>query len=233
MSFATIVVCVRKPGDSAALVGSLRKNCGLNADSFAGDFTILEQRGCSSIAEGYNRAMDLEDHDVQDWEICVFCHADVTLWAGRQLWDDMLRETQKAGVGFVGVAGASMLGGEAIWWQGPDGTLRGSVAHRKGSMTYTTSFGPYGDALVLDGVFLAVRAEVLRKLGPWSEDYGWHFYDLDMTLRAHLAGYTNVVVPLPLLHASVGEIKPAWNRSRALFLERHGDKLPINLNVTA
>ena len=63
---------------------------------------------------------------------------------------------------------------------------------------------------------------VFEKIGQWDESLGWHFYDLDITLRAHKIGLKNYAVPLPILHQGLGTLTPGWEASKKIFLEKHG-----------
>jgi GT2 family glycosyltransferase len=217
MKKASIIVCVRQRGDTAELVQSLEENCCLNPE----EFEVLEQEGYSSMAGGYNVGVAQATS-----EVLVFTHSDVRLWAGRGLWEQMIWELANSPkLGFVGVAGTTQLGDQGCWWMGGD--KRGAVVHQQDGAQYMSAFGPYGKAVVMDGVFLATTPRVMRQLGEWNPDLGFHLYDIEITLRAHLAGYYNRVIPLPLLHGSVGEVNDAWQESRRKFLAGYyGQRLP-------
>lgn len=238
MTRTAIIMCVRKPGDGYDFMRSVGENCG--QDSFIDEPAILfEVVDASGMGDGYNKGLTLS----AEWEIAnnkgfdtwVFTHQDVTMWAGRKLWEDALKKTLEDGVGFVGVAGGQELGPDGGWWSMPTtprGTC-GAVAHTgpvfqatpaglyRGDGTYMSSFGPYGECIVMDGVFLACSRKTLEAIGPWPEDLGWHFYDVWATRKAHKAGLRNYVVPLPLHHVSVGEVRGDWTDSRDLYLSKY------------
>lgn len=202
---SSIIVCARKSGDSFGLEQTLKTNCCLQQD----EYQIVEVVGAPSMGAGFNQGIQLAENDV-----FVFTHTDVEVWAGRRQWELMLQATNEWKAGFVGLAGTPKLNQNGCWWS--NDAKCGAVAHRNKGIEYTTSFGPYGQVVVMDGVFLACNRSLLKQLGPWAED-GWHFYDIEMTLRAYLAGYKNYVVSLPVLHGSVGELSSEWETARQKF----------------
>lgn len=224
-----IITCAREEGDAQNMKESIRNSCSLTED----EYKLIEIVGAKSIGEGYSCGLEL----AQDCDVLVFTHTDVRMWAGRTLWKQMIVKSLTPGVGFVGVAGSRRLMPHAMWWDSgtiptspPWPATSGAVAHMQNGYEYMTAFGPYGEVLVLDGVFLACSWTTIKSLSQMSNsEYGFHFYDIDMTFRAHLKGLTNYTVPLPLFHGSVGEIGEEWKHSRRLFLERYGARLPLTI----
>ena len=234
MTRVSVITCVRQAGDDRDLEKTVLACC-----PKALMFPVV---GAKSIGEGYNtgvessdslRDPELFDSRAREHEILIFSHCDVELWCSQRLWNEMLLECVKPDVGFVGVAGTDCLEKHGCWWlagnAGPSTHLHGDVAHTHEGKTYTSCFGPYGRTVVMDGVFLAIARSKLDKIGCWNQKLDWHFYDLDMTLRAHLAGFKNMVVPLPLLHKSIGIPGGSWEQMRQKFLKTYGDKLPVAL----
>ena len=72
----------------------------------------------------------------------------------------------------------------------------------------------------LDGVFMAMRRETLGELRFDERTFdGFHFYDLDFSYRAHLAGLRLAVsTDILVLHASEGQFADDWKRYAARFL---------------
>lgn len=218
----SVIVCSRKKNDSEILRQSLRDNCRLWEDDAV---QFLEAIGMSSMAEGYTKTAALTKND-----LLVFAHGDLEVLAGPACWKAMLAILKRDDVGFVGLAGATELDDSCCWWQPKEGvTHRGAVTHQNSGQAYVSSFGPFGRAVVMDGLFLATKKSVLAKLGSWWPEEGWDFYDIDMTLRSHLAGYQNHVVNLPVVHHSIGEPRTGWNRARGQFLHKYLKDLPASV----
>lgn len=214
----SIITCAREAGDSESLSRSV-VGC-LSPEKYE----VLEQVGYTSIGRAYNEGAACAKGDV-----FVFTHTDVTLWCNRVLFAQMLDAVMRPETGFVGVAGTRYLNKTGIWWQTSKDHLAGAVTHTHGGKTYTSAFGPFGPCVVMDGVWLACKRSLIEDLFGWVPHEGFHYYDIEMTLRAHLAGKRNMVVPLPLLHGSIGELSPEWYAARDRFLLQYGDKLPIQV----
>ncbi len=85
----------------------------------------------------------------------------------------------------------------------------------------------YGDIQCLDGVFLAAQRKAIAGLRFDEERYdGFHFYDLDFSHRAHLAGLRLGVCPrLRLMHDSAGNYNAAWQGYAEVFCDQY--QLPM------
>ena len=149
-----------------------------------------------------------------------------------QAWPDLAtRLLKQPDTGFLGVAGASSLAPDVAWWNSPD--VSGAVMHRdRGGRESFNAYGPYGRVAVLDGLFLMAKGRLFEELGrPRAGGPGFHFYDMEWTLRAHLAGKRNWTLPLLLLHASGGAAvdDELWRQDAARFSERFADYLPVDV----
>ena len=217
----SIITCARQEGDSNGLYQSLEDGPCLTPQ----EYEKIELGSALSMGEGFNRGIRQATG-----EVLVFTHTDVRIWAGRKLWSDMIQECLNSGTGFVGVAGTTILGDDAIWWNDVRGALkRGNVAHHDEQFgTYMSLFGPYGDVVVLDGVFLACRASLAREI-RFPEDTGFHFYDIETTLCVHTLLLRNKVIALPLFHGSQGKVNEEWQKAREKFLNRYHEYLPASV----
>ena len=74
----------------------------------------------------------------------------------------------------------------------------------------------------LDGLFLAARCELFERVAFDAQTFdGFHFYDIDFSLRAHRAGARLAVCQdLLVEHQSRGEFNDTWRRYAARFLEK-------------
>jgi len=141
----------------------------------------------------------------------------------------LLNLTGEENTGIVGVAGATSLHPGGAWWNEPH--LSGAVVHSPGDegVTRLNAYGPFGRVAVLDGLFLAARGSVFERLTSGSRPDGFHFYDMEFSIKAHLAGFKNWTIPLLLQHESGGEAidSASWSDAAAGFAERHKDSLPL------
>ena len=179
-----------------------------------------------SIFEAYEKAF--KELNADDDDIIIFCHDDIEIIMDPM---DFVKQLTKyvhhKNTGFVGVAGAAKLSKQCVWWQ-PENKLRGFSFHGESrEEMYPTYFGNLrARVLVLDGLFLAARAKVLKTIDmskPKQFKGEWDFYDLEYTLRSYEAGFDNWVAPLILRHESPGELvgRDSWHQNRQVFANIH------------
>lgn len=180
---------------------------------------IIGIHDAKSLAEGYNRGLAQAKHP-----IVIFSHDDIDIvspdFAAR-----LLQSLTRYDI--VGVAGTRRLKGEA-WHFAGHPHLQGQIGMpgTNGS-TIVNVYGmdqPESPHLqALDGLFLATHRDVARELGFDQTTFdGWHFYDLDFTYRAWLAGLNSASCnELQVVHASLGGYDDDWQRYAGRFVEKH------------
>lgn len=173
-----------------------------------------------ALAHTYNHGLEQADDDA----LVVFCHDD--LWLGELSLVPPLTEALEH-FDLVGVAGnRRRLHGQQWWLHRADGSgwdhphLVGALRHGRPEAAQLQTYGPSpAPAVLLDGVFLAGRAGVLRRAGlRFDPDFPFHLYDLDLCRSAEQAGLRLGVWPLDLIHASGGEaFTPSWKACLVLY----------------
>lgn len=189
----------------------------------------------TSIFEAYKKGLD--SCDASDEDIIILCHDDLQFLSDKAGFIAALSACVKKETGIIGPAGTTFLGEEAVWWnheRWQAGDHRGQVQHMNTvdgrTQVHSTNYGPYGQVVVLDGLFLAARKEVWDKIGLDKPDYfegNWDFYDIHYTTKAHLLGYKNYAAPINVIHQSAGELvgRDSWHKNRQSFIEN--TKLPL------
>ena len=185
--------------------------------------------------------------DAGDKDIVIFCHDDLNIRSTKAEFLAALSCCLEDGAGIVGPAGTTLLGVDAVWWnqeRWQAGYHRGCVSHfnlqkensnyqsRKmdgsvedGRGTVTeTNYGPYGQVVVLDGLFLAAKKEVWELVGLKKPTYfegKWDFYDIHYTTTAHLLGLKNATIPINMVHYSNGELvgRDSWHKNRESYIK--------------
>ncbi|MDP8207223.1 MAG: glycosyltransferase [Candidatus Electryonea clarkiae] len=204
-----------------------------------------------SLSQAYHQAaISVNNKDA----ILIFCHQDVFMltpdeiiafakqkgipyWLKRRLeapfnWIDiMLNLISKPETGLVGIVGATGLLPEMAWWQYPD--LSGTVFHSlpEGKIQINP-YGLWGKVAVLDGLCLIVKRETYDFIGaPTPQVKGFHFYDMDISLRSIAAGLNNWTIPLFLWHESTGAdiMDENWKYDQRSFLEAWSEVLPLKI----
>ena len=184
-----------------------------------------------SLAHTFNSGLEQAAAD----SLVVFCHDD--LWLGEAPLVPALLEALER-FDLVGVAGNSRRGaGQQAWWLHPDTgawdhpNLVGRLRHGCPEAFTPQTYGPTpAAAALLDGVFLAGRASVLRRAGlRFDPLLPFHFYDLDLCRAAERAGLRLGVWPLELIHASGGgAFTPAWKASLLLYQRKWDAPPPLS-----
>jgi len=182
-------------------------------------------RDKNSIYEAYSDVYATLEYTTND--IVIMCHDDIEILSSKEHFLNCLAETSKPEVGFIGVAGTTRLTQSGVWWDKENiinGFGRGSVAHT--NELHPSCYGPTGEVIVMDGLFLAANAKTLGTINldkPKYFDGGWDFYDIMFCHRMRETKRKNIVVPLLLRHHSRGELvgRDGWHFNRQAFIEQH------------
>ena len=172
------------------------------------------------LSEQYNKI--LRGKDVYNtYHSVLFVHDDVELEDIR-LVDKLLQSPYDV----TGLAGAKSFnaGAPKLAWHlaAPREDFVGEVAHcNKEGRVWTSVFGPTKSrALILDGLFLAVKPNILREKGlEFDENFNFHFYDLAFCLRANQKKVTCGVLPIRAVHHGLGDsmLSEDWEQNNIKF----------------
>jgi hypothetical protein len=224
------VICTRSREDISPTAHAL-----MNYYSSVGVQTLL-MCNQASIFSAYASAFKKANPDPED--LFIFCHDDIEVHEAKEDFLDKLKEeTEPTDVGFVGPAGTTYLGEDAVWWdhnKWREGKHRGRVFHvhpdTKGPVD--TLYGFPGPVVALDGLFLAARARTISQIGLDKPEYfegRWDFYDIHYTTKAFLEGFTNKAVDIKIIHHSLGELvgRDSWHKNREAFISK--TELPLQI----
>lgn len=189
---------------------------------------IIGIHDARSLCEGYNRGLGRARNDA-----LVFSHDDIDIvspdFAAR-----LMRALARHDV--VGVAGTQKMMGEA-WHLADHRYLRGQVGARvEGGGYQVNIYGvaepESGGLQALDGLFLAARRDIARRIGFDDAIFdGWHFYDVDFSFRACLEGLDCATCNHLLIeHHLIGQYDEVWHKYSLRFREKHKAHLAPALN---
>lgn len=213
----SVIVCSIEP----ARLARLRRD--LERELTGEDWELVHVADARSLNEGYARGLARTRG-----ELIVLCHDDIGLFTRR--FAATLRR-HLAGQDLIGVAGCDRLDGPKWFWSGPPHT-HSWVGQPQGNGWLLGLLGSSGPLIAgaqgLDGVFLAARRGALEQLGFDTETFdGFHFYDLDLSWRAHRAGLRcAVALDLLLWHASGGNFATSWAGYAQRFLHKFPELAP-------
>ena len=177
----------------------------------------------SAFSEAYTKINPSEE------DVIILCHDDIQILTDLSEFELGLKELENPKIGFIGVAGTTLLDRDSVWWnhdRWKKGLHRGLVFHGESTKTADiTYYGKPGEVVVMDGLFLAAKARTLKPLLTSDPGYEgkWDFYDLHYTSEAYKSGLTNLVVPIIVMHNSRGELagRTSWDKNRLEFIRRN------------
>jgi GT2 family glycosyltransferase len=188
-------------------------------------FEIIGIHDAVSLAEAYNRGIARARGD-----ILVFSHDDILILD--DAFASKVEYRLASGFDVLGFAGATKLT-DGYWWSaGPD-YMRGVVSHAPpGSKhlslhVYGVSTEPVEAVQGLDGLCLIAHRRAIEKQSFDDQTFdGFHLYDLDFSLSAHLGGLrVGVMSDVAIIHMSAGNFGSAWRRYRERFVIKHAAAL--------
>lgn len=219
----SLIICSRKPNISEGLKKNLQDMLGLEYEVIIVDETLHDQ----SIFKAYNYGIDHAKYDI----LC-FMHDDILFHTPQ--WGHVLMEhLNDHTVGFIGVAGGTLVPRVPAQWS--FGKHFGRILQYNKKLGYSemldsTSFIDCTSQAVvaLDGVFLACRKEVAKKIRFDEQTFkGFHCYDIDICLQAHVLGFENRVINNLLLeHFSRGKLNRHWVESQLILWRKWRSRMP-------
>jgi GT2 family glycosyltransferase len=138
------------------------------------------------VAKAFNIGADAAKYD-----IFCFMHNDVFIFKDHWIaaLQDFIVRIPNAGV--VGLYGAKTLR--------KDGSFRGkTIVHAK--KNNPAIHGSFEKVAVVDGLLMTMKKTAFKKTGGFCEDFGVHYYDKDISMRAMKSGFDNYILSIPFEH---------------------------------
>jgi hypothetical protein len=194
------------------------------------DIQILEyiNHNQYSLSEVYNKGIS-----ESKYSIVVCCHNDIKLengW-GKKLLKDF---QDNPDYGIVGKAGSCYFPESGIYWERMNLTMVGQVYHqpigqKKWLSKYSAKFPFLIPVVTIDGLFISFDKTKIKH--TFDETIGrFHFYDHLFCLPNYLDNVKiGVTTSFEITHESVGQPNKEFWESKEKFVEKWGDKLPLDL----
>jgi hypothetical protein len=229
LSMISLVVCSIRPEQLAQLKRSVEGSIGLPHEWLVADNRNTGKGICQVYNELAARAR---------YPYLLFIHEDVTFesfdW-GPALVEQFEKDDQ---LGLLGLAGSTIKSRSYSGWYTADARhdryqLFHALPDRVERLEQLPAMGagPF-PVVCLDGVFLFCRKSVWSEI-PFdaSSVNGFHFYDLDFSMRVAEKYKVGVLGGLGLLHhtAAGGDYGRRWVREAIRFHRRWKNRLPIQL----
>ena len=193
------------------------------------DIQILEYKNNNqySLAQVYNSGITESIYD-----IVVCCHNDIKLeknW-GKKLLEDF---SDNPDFGIIGKAGSCNFPESGVYWEKMQQTMVGQVYHHPvGQKKWLNKYSPKLPFLVpvvtVDGLFISFDKTKIKH--RFDESYGkFHFYDHGFAVSNYVDGVKlGITSSFDITHESVGQPNQEFFDSKIKFLEKWGDKLPLD-----
>lgn len=193
------------------------------------DYEIIElenHNALFSLTHAYNMGLRLSLSDY-----VVFIHNDIEFlengW-GRKI----VNYLDKYEYGILGIAGTTDLS-DGKWWESQKDMI-GSVKHQRGAAKWWTNYSPPhkepSDAVVVDGLFIAVNKQRIKHEFDDKLFDGFHFYDIDFCLANFLEDVkVGVVHDIPVIHYSIGQTNSEWDTKKFFIEQKYNGKFPLTV----
>lgn len=206
----SIIISSYKPDYFSALEKNIAETCGVPYEIIK-----VDNPGIMGICEAYNNGAAKAGY-----EYLLFLHEDVEFM--HKNWGKFLTKTYFAlpKVGVIGIAGASRKFKMAYGYGFSKifldeifvnvGDENGKFYHKENNLPTKIK--------VIDGVFMAVKKDIWQEFKFNSKFLrGFHFYDIDFSLRIS-EKYQNYLIPnIGLIHFSKGKFGNDWVKEAIRF----------------
>ena len=194
-------------------------------------------KGKENIYEKYNIGIDkIKSKILNDDDIICFIHEDVKILD--QYFEEKLNYIfkEKPNVGLCGVIGTNELLENGSWWINSKEKKFGHIIQENGKKIYhflEKNVGYFEDMVIVDGLFLAIRGELINKGLRFNESFkSFHLYDLTICFQVLEMGYKIACVDILLQHKSpgLGFLTKEWVDMKDKFIssvKNKGYKFPI------
>ncbi|WP_256574774.1 glycosyltransferase [Pseudomonas sp. PA15(2017)] len=223
-----MIICSAQPARLQAVALNIEATIGVEYELIAVDNSIEGRGICAVYNEGASKACH---------PFLCFVHEDVEFlsqgWGARAL----AHFSQDESLALVGLAGSRYKPATPSGWHsGDDDDLCINVLHGASSVRASAAFAKPADSgsnrcvpvVALDGVWLFARHSAWAATRFDERLEGFHFYDVDFSLRVAQQGKVAVVYDIELLHFSLGSFAEAWARQALAYAAAAPVALPFS-----
>lgn len=220
----SLIVCSKSPQRLDALTHNVEATVGCTHEWVV----INNTSGKHTLFSAYNLGVKQSHGD----HLC-FLHEDLHFHT--ESWGELLiRHLSDPTCGFAGVSGGSLMPRVPASWSAYDAIkyfIQSEKEEQGGTFITNGHFNDknYKEVVALDGLFLAANKTMFTQLRFDEETFnGFHMYDIDICLQAHVLGYRNRVINNILIeHFSKGTTNRQWVENSRLLNKKWGQSLPL------
>ena len=221
----SVIVCSIKPGLLEQLKININKSIGVHYELLVYDNRKDRKGLCAVYNELGKRA---------NYNILCFIHEDILF--DTEEWGRILLSTlNENDIGVLGVAGSKYKSAFCSgWYTGDKDFDCANVLHRFSDHDEKIYLSPSGNSPVeevicVDGVFIASKKEIWQQTLFDEENLkGFHFYDVDFSLRAAQNFKVAVTYQIDIAHITFGgDFGNNWTATAMLYHQQNKHLLPV------
>jgi GT2 family glycosyltransferase len=226
----SIVVCSIDEGLFIEFSRSVERTIGVPFEIIRIDNTIEKRGICAAYNQGAGRAR---------YDILCFSHEDIGFVTNG--WGTIVVDlfTNNSNLGALGIAGSTFRARTPTGWAVDRAHDKANViqgfTNKPDSLYYRNESNDRISRVVqLDGLWICVKRSAWEAVTFNEREYpGFHYYDIDFSLRIHLHGFeVCVTYAIVMRHRSGGTYGREWISESRRFFEHWKDRLPISLGPT-
>ncbi len=219
----SIIISSYKPSDFNCLLENVDVTIGVEYEIIK-----VDNPGLMGICEAYNKGAVLAKYHY----LC-FMHEDL-IFHTKDWGKKLISHLNDKSIGLVGVAGGLYKSKSVeAWGIAPIEFARMNVlqGYKSGQPTQHIFSNPHlekkADVVTLDGLWLSTRRDVWEA-NKFDEDLfkGFHFYDIDFSLKIAQSYRVCVVYDILIEHKSEGHIDKSWVFNAMIFHKKWKSILP-------
>ena len=222
----SIIICSKKKNISANLRENIKITVGLDYEIIV----IDNSNNNHSIFSAYNNGI------IQSkFPFLCFVHEDV-LFHTKDWGKNLVNHLSDKKTGIIGIAGAKIMTKTPASWSVSKNYKNILQRNRSNSSTSTEREprhfqGIRQSAILLDGVFLAMRRKLFDEILFDENFISFHGYDYDISVQSIVSGYNNYVVyDILLEHFSKGTKNQQYYLNLMKIHRKWEKKLPLMCN---
>lgn len=226
----SIVICSRSNSVPLSLQRSISTTIGVEYELVV----IDNSKNQFSIFQAYNIGLQKAKYPY----IC-FLHEDVEFVDYTDWGKSLIEILSDVNTGVVGVAGSDIVTRIPAPWSfyrpAKKMNIVQGIKNNQGELFFEQRYLPRGNSekvlpvILLDGVFLAMRRQLLDEIHFDEKILGFHGYDFDIALQSYFLGYQNYVMydNIRLKHFSLGNIDKKYYENLIKVFSKYEENLSV------
>lgn len=220
----SVIICARTSTLSPAFVENITTTIGVPFEIISIDNSENKYSIFSAYNEGFAKSK---------YPYLCFIHDDI-LFHSSDWGAKLITHLQDQQTGIVGLAGGDMIIRVPSSWSTGVVNINITQSDKTGKKPTKLFRLPHNydgtrrSVIVLDGVMLAMRRDLMEKIRFDENLGGFHGYDFDISLQATVAGFTNYVVyDVSLEHLSRGKPDKNYYKNLIRVYRKWENHLPL------